>query len=73
MGVFLEQKRPHFGIEMDGKTPLEKLKSYKSLINPQVVDFPVFVMEDVFNLSRSALLNLINFRLGRFVNSSLKH
>ena len=46
---------------MNGKTPLEKLKSYKSLINPDVVNFPVLVIEDVFNLSKIAFLNLQHF------------
>lgn len=54
---------------MNGKTPLEKLKSYKSLINPGVVNFPVFVMEDVFNLSKIAFLNLINFNLNNFISN----
>ena len=69
---FWNQKRPHFGIEMYGKTPLEKLRSYNSLINQNVVDFPVFLIEDVLNTSANAFLNLINFKLNNFINSNLK-
>ena len=39
--------RPSFGIGMKGKTPLEKLRGYKTLIHPHIYTFPVLLMEDV--------------------------
>ncbi len=45
--------RPHFGIEMHGKTPLDKLRQ-KSILNPEaLLRFPVFLLEDLLPFSSS--------------------
>ncbi len=55
----------------NGKIPFSKLKNYNSLINPNIANSPVFLMGDMFNISQTAFLNLINF-LNNFIYSSLK-
>lgn len=39
--------RNHFGVGMNGDTPLQKLKSLKTIINQNIVKFPVLMLEDV--------------------------
>jgi len=47
--------RPSYGISMDGKTPLEKLRSYKTMIHPHVLTFPVLLMEDLLKMFGTAI------------------
>ena len=46
---------PSFGIGMRGKTPLEKLRGYKTLIHPHIYSFPVLLMKDVIKLFGPAI------------------
>ncbi len=39
--------RPSHGIAMRGRTPLQKLRDLKSMINTHIFTFPVLLMEDV--------------------------
>ena len=44
--------RPHFGIDMNGKTPLDKLTE-KCILSPKnLLRFPVFLLEDLLPFSR---------------------
>lgn len=47
--------RPSFGIGMRGKTPLEKLRGYKTLIHPHIYSFPVLLMKDVIKVFGPAI------------------
>ena len=40
-------KRPHFGKDMDGKPPFEKLKEYYSNLPEQFVLLPPIILDDV--------------------------
>ena len=47
--------RPSHGIAMNGKTPLEKLRSYKTMIHSHVFTFPVLLMEDIIKMFGTAI------------------
>jgi hypothetical protein len=47
--------RPSFGIGMKGKTTLEKLRVYKTLIQPHIYTFPVLLVEAVIQYFRPAI------------------
>ena len=51
------KERSNFGVEMGGKTPLEKLKEvHDGLINLNVVNFPVLLLEEVQYIVKSGVL-----------------
>ena len=51
------KERKSFGIGMKGKTLYEKFEeAHDKLINKKIVDFPVFMMEDLGKLVDSAVL-----------------
>ena len=45
--------RRSWGIGMNGRTPLEKLKQKNDLISPHIMQFPVILMEDILKLGGS--------------------
>lgn len=47
--------RPSYGIAMQGRTPLQKLKASKSMIHPHVLTFHVVLLEDVIKTIGPAL------------------
>ena len=47
--------RPSYGIAMNGKTPLQKLQEYKTMIHSHVFTFPVLLMEDVIKMFGTAV------------------
>jgi len=47
--------RPSYGIGMRGRTPLEKLRSHKCMINSHVLTFPVLLLEDVLKMIGSGV------------------
>jgi transposase len=51
--------KKHHGIGMNGCTPLEKLQSLKTVINPKIVNFPVLRLEDVM-LTIGTLFDIVN-------------
>lgn len=40
-------KRPHFGIGMEGKTPLQKLKEYGYNLNEKFAMFPMIILDEI--------------------------
>jgi len=51
------KERSNFGVEMGGKTPLEKLEEvHDGLINLNVVNFPVLLLEEVQYIVKSGVL-----------------
>jgi hypothetical protein len=40
---------------MNGNTPLQKLRGYKTMIHPHVFTFPVLLMEDVITMLGTAI------------------
>jgi putative transposase len=47
--------RPSYGIAMNGNTPLQKLRGYKTMIHSHVFTFPVLLMEDVIKMFGTAV------------------
>jgi len=47
--TYYNQERPHHGKYMDGGTPLQKLQSLNTLINPNIIYFPPFRLENLLN------------------------
>ncbi len=43
--------RPHYGIDINGMTPFEKLKSTKSMISLNIVRFPTLLLEDIIRVA----------------------
>ena len=69
--------RPHYGIDMNGMTPFEKLKSTKSMISLNIVRFPTLLLEDIIRVAGypyewlSKFVNLYIFsRGGKYVWAS---
>ena len=56
-------KREHYGHAMDGLTPYQKLRSLDTLINPNVVNFPVILFESFFANAYNQIMQMINFNL----------
>ena len=46
---YYNQERPHHGKHMHGMIPLQKLESCNTLINPNIIYFPPFRLEDLVN------------------------
>jgi len=46
---YYNQERPHHGKHMHGATPSQKLASLNTLINPNIIYFPPFVLENLLN------------------------
>ena len=72
--------RPSFGIEMNGMTPYEKLKSKSALISKHIFKFPVFLMESMLNqigtamqLFRDVLGIQINRKSGKYVYTTCQY
>ncbi|AEA34407.1 IS481 family transposase [Hippea maritima] len=66
--------RPHYGIDMNGLTPFEKLKSTKAMISENIVRFPTLLLEDIIRVAGypyewlSKFVNLYIFsRGGKYV------
>ena len=71
--------RPHYGIDMNGMTPFEKLKSTKSMISLNIVRFPTLLLEDIIRVAGypyewlSKFVNLYTFsRGGKYVWASYR-
>lgn len=46
---YYNQERPHGGKHMHGATPIQKLASLNTLINPNIIYFPPFALENLLN------------------------
>ena len=68
--------RPSWGIGMNGKTPLEKLKESDILQVKQILHFPVIILDDLFSVLKSGnyLCNhyLVDFYIIHLIFSSIK-
>ena len=49
--TYYNQERPHHGKYMNGCTPIQKLQSLNTLINPNIIYFPPFRLENLLNCS----------------------
>jgi len=56
--------RKHYGINMNGKTPFEKLKEFKLSISKHVVQFPVVLLEHFLHSSSKVFFSL---NMGQYV------
>lgn len=58
--------RASFGIEMKGLSPMEKLKSLKTMVNENIYSFPVLSMEDVLRVLGTGVewLGRLNYLYG---------
>ncbi len=59
--------RPSYGIAMRGRTPREKLKDTKSMINEHIFLFPVLLLEDVEKVAGSGYELLLDAKSGQYV------
>ncbi len=65
--------KSHHGIDMEGLTPLRKLLSLKTMINQNVVKFPVLRLEDVMIAIGSLYDNMVNYLIKLLINQSGKY
>ena len=62
--------RPNFGIAMTGKTPREKLASYRCLIHEHILLYPVVLLEDLFKATGESGLLHEGRRGGKYVHTT---
>lgn len=55
--------KPHHGIEMNGLTPSEKLKTKDPMINAHILKFPVLLLEDVLKYA-GLISSFLKLKLG---------
>jgi len=59
--------RPSYGLGMKGRTPRERLKGTKSMINEHIFLFPVLLLEDVEKVVGSGQELLLDTKSGQYV------
>jgi len=59
--------RPSYGLGMRGRTPRERLKETKSMINEHLLLFPVLLLEDVQKVIGSGQELLLDAKSGQYV------
>jgi len=65
--------RNHFGVGMNGDTPLQKLKSLKTIINQNIVKFPVLMLEDVTKYLGNIYDIVVNYISKHLINQGGKY
>jgi hypothetical protein len=64
--------RPNYGIAMNGKTPREKLASYRHIIHEHVLSYPVILLEDLSKVSDYQKTLLREHKGGKYVHTTCR-
>ena len=64
--------RPNFGIAMNGRTPREKLASYRCLIHNHVLLYPVLLLEDLSKVMDNQQILPGDHKGGKYVHTTCR-